>query len=168
MTPISLSNAASSRFSSLQGAVSSRPVKGEAAETLLSGEVDRSYAAAVSGPLATGGSSPAAATIPFAPTERAGGGQSPSMQSPRVGKLPSVLQPQDEVTLSSVLAAYEAQSAPTGAPAALEEPVGLDQAPPPSMLRAARLDRIAAAIEAGTYEDDAKLEAAVDRLLDRL
>lgn len=50
----------------------------------------------------------------------------------------------------------------------LSDEIGLDQAPAPDALRAARIDQIRAAIDAGTYETESRLEAAVDNLLDRL
>lgn len=48
------------------------------------------------------------------------------------------------------------------------EALAADQAPAPNALRAARLDSIKAAIDAGTYDIDAKLDLAIDRLLDDL
>ena len=46
--------------------------------------------------------------------------------------------------------------------------LGSDQAPAATSLRAARLDRIAAAIADGTYDTDAKLNVAMERLLETL
>ena len=127
--------------------VESTAVSGATGKPALPAGSLRAYAAGVTESLR-----PAAVTL--SPVPRAAALNPALTVGPAVsGASAAGLSVQDEITLSS------------DASLSTDATIGADQAPAPDVLRAARLDQIRAAIDAGTYETEDRLSSAVDRLL---